>query len=354
MTYNSGLEFEALHPASIPLKREKPGSSSGWRGLLVALLLAAFCCLTPSQGTAAPDIPAYDLALSQYESGKYRDATATLTAALGNTPKSVPMELLLTRCYYELKEWDEAVFHAQSAVEINPSDPEAHLWLGRSYGRKAGASHSLKLAVATREEFEKAVALAPHNVEARRDLMEYYLEAPWILGGSKDKAGKEAETIAALDPVEGSLALAQVDAGTGHLALARQQYQRALTFKVNRAGPYLEAADFFLAQGDATNFNRAVEAAIAANASDVRVKYYRGVELVLQGTELNEAERELKSYLAEAPSRDDFPSRAEALSWLGELYARSGKKQLAAQQYKAALAMDPGLAQARQGLARLR
>lgn len=320
----------------------------------MVVLLAVFCGLAPGKGMAAPDIPAYQLALSQYESGQYRDATATLSTALEKSPRSFSIELLLARCYYQLKEWDDAVFHAKSAVEINPSNSEAHLWLGRSYGRKAGASHSLKLAVETRNEFEKAVALSPGNVEARRDLMEYYLEAPWVLGGSKDKAGKEAQTIASLDPLEGSLALARVDAYIGQLARARQEYQRVLAVKVDRAGPYLEAADFFLAQGDKIEFARAVDAAATANASDARLKYYQGVEHVLQGKELDRAERELKSYLTDAPSRSDFPSRAAALSWLGELYARSGKKQLAARQYEAALAMDPDWAQARQGLARLR
>ncbi|MGH9327192.1 MAG: tetratricopeptide repeat protein [Terriglobia bacterium] len=326
---------------------------SRWKDLCVVLLLLALCGLTPGNGMAAPDAPAYQLALSQYDSGNYRGAATTLSATLEKHPESASTELLLARCYYELKQWDQAVFHAKSAVRISPSDSEAHLWLARSYGRKAGASHSLKLAVETRKEFEKAVTLSPDNVEARNDLMEYYLDAPWVLGGSKSKASKQAQAIAALDPIEGYLAWGQVDLHTGQLAQARQQYQRVLASKVDRVGPYLDAASFFLAQGDQTQFMQAVQAAFRANAADMRLKYFRGIELILQGKAFPEAERDLKSYLADAPSRNDFPSHAAAMSWLGELYARWGKKELATRQYEAALAIDPSIAQARQGLARL-
>jgi len=48
----------------------------------------------------------------------------------------------------------------------------------------------------------------PANLLARRDLLEFYLSAPWFLGGGKDKGWRQAGAIAAIDPVEGCLARA--------------------------------------------------------------------------------------------------------------------------------------------------
>jgi hypothetical protein len=46
------------------------------------------------------------------------------------------------------------------------------------------------MAKKTRKEFEKAVELDEKNYNALEDLMQYYLEAPGFLGGSKKKANE--------------------------------------------------------------------------------------------------------------------------------------------------------------------
>src|SRR5579875_151468 len=155
----------------------------------------AYGVFAPRISQAAPPDASYELALSQFRSGKYREATATLRGALEQYPQNAQFELLLARCYYEMGDLNRATEHAESAADIDPSSSEAHLWLGQVYGRQAEQSHSLILASKTRKEFEKAVELAPHNIEARRDLMEFYLQAPWLLGGSRDKARKQVDAI---------------------------------------------------------------------------------------------------------------------------------------------------------------
>ena len=52
------------------------------------------------------------------------------------------------------------------------------------------------LARKVKEHFEKAVALNPDNIEARFDLLEYYLQASyrWLVGAvtkAKDASGRE-------------------------------------------------------------------------------------------------------------------------------------------------------------------
>ena len=61
------------------------------------------------------------------------------------------------------------------------------------------------LAGKVRNEFEAAVRLDPNNVDARSDLGEFYLEAPGIVGGGRDKAEAQTQALAALDPAKGRL-----------------------------------------------------------------------------------------------------------------------------------------------------
>ncbi|MGH9398568.1 MAG: tetratricopeptide repeat protein [Terriglobia bacterium] len=316
------------------------------------LLLAALGAI-PLAGAAAPPSLSNREARAEFQAGKVREASEALESTLRQDPATADSELLLARCYYEMGNWDRSAADAEAAVRLKPSSAEGHLWLGRAYGREAERDRSLSLALKTRREFEKAVDLAPASIDARRDLMQFYLEAPWIVGGSNDKARKQAEAIAALDPVEGSLARARFDQSTGRQAAAVEECRRVLDSKPTRVGPYLEVADFYIARKDVTGLDAAVEGAERVNPADARLNYYRGVARVLDGQRLAQAERDLKSYVAHSPRRDD-PSRASALSWLGQLYERWGESHLAMLEYQAALQLDPSVPLARQALARLK
>ena len=308
----------------------------------------------PLSAFAAPPNPYYGQALAEFQAGKFREASEILAGAPQEAPASAASEILLARCYYEMGDWDRAVLHAESAVRLDPSNPEYHLWLGQAYGRKAENQRSFSLALKARHQFEQAVALGPADVDARRDLMEFDLEAPWILGGSKDKARKQVEAIAKLDPVEGTLARAQYDVRTGNASRAGEEYRRVLELKPNRVGPYLEVADAGIARKDVSELGAAVSGAEKVNAADPRIAYYRGVAHILEDQRLPQAERDLKSYVAHAPDRRDYPSHASALSWLGMLYERWGKPNLAMIEYEAALQLDPNFPVAREAIVRLR
>jgi tetratricopeptide (TPR) repeat protein len=307
-----------------------------------------------AQATASPPSQTYGAALVQFRAGKFGQSLATLEGALGPSPSDASAQLLMARCDYELGDYKVAVAHAQAAVQLDPGNAEYHLWLGRMMGREADQERSATLALKTRREFKKAVTLAPGNVQARRALLEYDLQAPWFLGGSKQKARGQAKAIAELDPAEGQLANARLAEAAGDYAREAGCYRQVLMEKTVRIGPYLEAADFFAAQDDASDLQRAVAAAAAVNAKDRRLAYYRGVADVLAGTELSAAQHDLNSYLEGTPLPRDFPSRADALNWLGKLYEKQGNRQQAMQEYQAALRVDPNHAETRQALSRLR
>lgn len=288
----------------------------------------------------------------EFDEGKYEAAAALLESGLAKSPRDGTMAFWLARCYMEMGDLDRALDYAQRAVESDPGNSEYHHWLGKVYGLKADKARSFGLARKCRQEFENAVDLSGANLPARRDLMEFYLEAPWILGGSKDKAWQQALAIFEQDRVQGFLARGFYWESQKDLRRADAEYAKVIGLKPTRIAPYFEVAEFYQRQENANRMQAVLEAAAGVETQDARWPYYRAVLSILAGKKSPEAESELRAYLA-SPSRLDFPSHASAREWLGRFYEESGRPELAMQEYRAALQLDPGQKTSAEALKRL-
>ena len=267
---------------------------------------------------------------------------------------SAEVQYWLGRNYYELRDYDNAIAAAEKSVTLEANNSVYHQWLGRIYGGKADRDRSFSYARKVKKEFEEAVRLNPENIAARRDLEEYCIEAPWVVGGSKDEGRDQAEAIAKIDPIEGHLARAVYDLdGLKKPDLAEKEYRDVLAAKPTHMEPYFDIITFFIHQSKPADIEATVQAAAQISANDPRLAYARGVSRVLSGTELPRAEEYLKSYLASTPDRSDWPSHAAAREWLGRLYETQGKRAEAAEQYRAALQLDPGRKEAKARLEKL-
>ncbi len=341
--------------------RTRRSCGTGRRAVVfwVALLVPA-ACLTAADG------PVQD-ASRLFEAGKYVQAAATLRSALeqkaqgagpaeASAAQDAPLYYWLARCSYELRDLDRAIKSAERAVELDPGNSLYHLWLGRAYGRKAEHGSRLSgmsLAKKTRREFEEAVRLNPSNLAAQRDLIEFYLQAPGIVGGGEDKARKQVEALAAVDAVEGHLARGRLWMHKKKLDEAEQEYRRVVAAKPQRVDPYFDVADFYLSRNDPVRMEEAAEAAARLQPSDPRLSFYRGVARILAGNRPEEAEKLLKSYLSGVPPRSELPSHADAREWLGRLHERQGQCPAAAKEYRKALELNPRSKIAHDGLRRV-
>lgn len=320
------------------------------RGILFpVLLLAGLAAVFP----ASAQDPLIHPAELQFDAGHYSAAIGTLQSVLKQSPQNPLVYYWLGRCYYELRDYDRAIAQLESAAKFDPASSAAHDWLGRAFGGKAEREHSFFTARKVKHEFEEAIRLDPRNIQARRDLMEYEIEAPWIVGGNKDSAKEHVDAIAAVDPVEGHLARADYWRELKKPESAETEYRWILAAKPNRLEPYLEVAGFYERQKNPSALDAAVDAGMKVNASDPRLAYFRGVARVMAGNELPQAEQYLKSYLASSPERSDWPSHAAAREWLGKLYESEGKLLEAAEQYRAALQSDPRRKEAKERLEHL-
>src|ERR1044071_3190924 len=162
---------------------------------------------------AASLAPAADNAPGMLAAGRVDDAINTLQGEIRSSPQDAKLQNLLCRAYFSLEDWDRGISACEQAVSLDPNNATYHMWLGRIYGEKADASSFLSaagLAKKVRNEFERAVQLSPDNAEARTDLAEFYLEAPGIVGGGKDKARAQAEAIQPLNPAMAHWVLARL------------------------------------------------------------------------------------------------------------------------------------------------
>jgi TolA-binding protein len=329
--------------------------------LFFASLFCAAALFSPAVASAnripasAPD-DAVDLrsAKESFDAGDYASARKTLQAALEKYPGDPEAHFWLGRSSYELFDFNSAVSSFERALQLQPKSPLYHQWLGRAYSEKADREHSLSLARKTKKEFQSAVQLDPANISARRDLTEYELDAPWIAGGDKDDARKQVEAIAALDPVEGSLARAMyVFHAEKKPAQAEEICRQILQQEPQRIQPYFEIARFFQQHGRPADLEQAIQGASAINASDPRLDYFRGVALFLEGKDLPGAERFFSQYVHAAPQRSDWPYHADALEWLGRTLEAQGKRAEAVAQYREALRLEPKRKMARERLSKL-
>jgi tetratricopeptide (TPR) repeat protein len=294
----------------------------------------------------------------------YADPTATQLLSSGRMNEAVSFlssrddaESLneLSRVYYAMEQWDEAVRFGEQAVSRDPNNAMYHLWLAREYGRKAADSKALAaagLARKAKNEFERAVQLAPDNVPARVDLAEYYTEAPAIMGGGLDKARDQATQVEKYDAGMSHLILARVAEKEKHYAEAESQYRLAVQQAKNPADLWLQLASFYRRQGRLDEMQSAVQSAMAQPNKKAASYFDAGKELYLGGRNFASAVQYLQKYLSSGDLVESAPAfRAHYL--IGQLNEKMGNNGAAASEYEASLALASGFEPARKALSRV-
>jgi tetratricopeptide (TPR) repeat protein len=296
-----------------------------------------------------------DTAKSFLAEGRVDDAISTLQAQIRNAPQDDESHNLLCRAYYALQNWDAAISACQKAVELQPNSSTYHLWLGRAYGEKADVSNFLTaagLAKKVRSEFEKAVQLSPNDVAARTDLAEFYLEAPGIVGGGKDKAAAQAETMSKLNPAKAHWISGRIAEKRKDYATAEQEYKAEIDSSHNSPEAWLDLALFYRHVNRLDEMQRAIAKATAAQTNQSEVLVDAAETLMRAGRDFPGAIEMLHRYLTSRATVEQAPA-FKAHYLLGTLLEKQGDTQAAAQEYRTALSMAKSYSLAQQALSRL-
>src|SRR5205807_10035148 len=122
---------------------------------------------------------------------------AILEKRVAVNPKDAAALTELANIKLVFKDFDGATALAEQAVALSPNSARAHAVLADCYGSKAegdvGMFKGMHLAHSFKSEAEKTLALDPRNVDTLHNLMQFYLDAPGIVGGSKSKANETAD-----------------------------------------------------------------------------------------------------------------------------------------------------------------
>jgi len=261
----------------------------------------------------------------------------------------------LSRVYYAMENWDEAVKYGERAVSLDPNNSWYHLWLGREYGRKAADSRAFAAAANAKKaknEFERAVQIDPSNLAARLDLAQYYTEAPAFMGGGVEKARDQARELAKYDVGNAHLVLARVCDKQKQYTEAEAQFRQAIQQAKNPADMWLQLSDFYRQQGRLDDMQAAVSSAMTQLDKKADSYFDAANELYLGGRNYRDAVQYLQKYLASGELVESAPAfRAHYL--LGQLSEKLGQNAAAASEYQASVKLASGFAPARVALNRV-
>jgi tetratricopeptide (TPR) repeat protein len=288
--------------------------------------------------------------------GRIDEATAAINQRIQSSPNDAEAYNLLARAYFAIEKWDAAIKAGEKSVALAPDQSIYHLWLGRAYGRKAencnvfcGASMARKM----RAEFEKAVALDGNDVHARTDLAEFYLEAPGVVGGGRDKARREADTIARQDAATAHWVRARVAEKEKDLTTAEREYKAAAGDDCERPENWLSLASYYRRQSRYNDMEAAINRASACQKKPTNLLFDAGSLLLRAGRNLPQAVQFLANYLSGKDKTEDAPA-FQAHYLLGQIYEKQGKKDAAVKEYVAALALAKDYEKARSALQKLK
>lgn len=301
-----------------------------------------------------PRLAAAD-ASSLLAQGRVDDAIAALHADIRVSPNNAEAQNLLCRAFFTLGEWDQGIASCQKAVALNPTNSRYHLWLGRVYGEKADKSGFLTaagLAKKVKSEFELAVKLNPKNIDARTDLAEFYLEAPGVIGGGRDKAEAEAQSLAGIDPAKAHWVNARLAEKKKDFTTAENEYRAAIAASHSSANAWLNLAIFYRHAGRLNDMEAAIQHAATAQMDSTGAVMDAAELLISSKRNVPESARLLRQYLSSHSTVEQAPA-FKAHYLLGTVLEQEGNKQAAADEYRAALTLAKDFSPAHQALNRV-
>lgn len=264
----------------------------------------------------------------------------------------------LGRIAMEQNQVDDAIDWFERAVKAEDQNAEYHVWLGNAYGTKAGHASKLKqpfLAKKVKAEFERAAQLDPKNIEARSGLVQFYLQAPGIMGGSKEKAKQYADEMKRLDPWVGGFTLANVYTDMKDNDAAEREYLALAHAFPDSTQPVVQLAVGYQQRALYDKAWAVVDEALKRAPNEPAYVFQVGRIAAVSGQQLDRGKQALDRYLTfPAPAPGKRPSLAAAHYRLGDIAAKRGDRATARQEYQTALQMDPKLEQAKKALEALK
>lgn len=282
--------------------------------------------------------------------GHWKKARSIVQTRISHSPNDALSDYLLSQIAHAFGDDISPKPYAEKAVALDRSVAKYHRQLAEVVGieaRHVSPFRLVFLAHQFRGELDTAIALDPRDLQAQRDLLEYYLVAPGIAGGDVKKAAAVAQHIAEMDPAEGFLAKARVaayrrqDAETAALLIdsasaqppsykaraelakfylapehpnpagAENAAKEMLKLDRTRVEPWSALADIYAQRQDWSDLDQTLTTASQEVPDDLAPYYQAAAALLRAGHDPARAERYLRVYLEHEPEGNE-PTLADA------------------------------------------
>jgi tetratricopeptide (TPR) repeat protein len=269
------------------------------------------------------------------EAGHWKRARAAVEQRMHDAPNDPLANFLLSQVRGAFGDRTTPLALAEKAVALDGHTAKYQRQVAEVLGVLAQHStvlHQPFLARRFRKEIECALVLDPRDVQANRDLLEFYLLAPGIVGGSRREAQSVAQRIAGLDPAEGLLAKARIAVARSDFVAEEILLRRAaeiqppsyrarlalaefyaapehsnpgaaevsarelIKLDPGRSDGYAVLADVYASRGSWDELERVLAEAAHAVPDDLFPYYRAGERLIARGVDFNRAERYFRTY----------------------------------------------------------
>ncbi len=300
------------------------------------------------QNTAERGIQLFDL-------GQYDDSKKELGATLKQNQRATAALFYLGRIAMMEGDFNGASRLFERATRTEGATSEHYRWLGQALGQLAARGSKLKapfVAKKAKAAFERAVSLDTENVEARVALLRYYLIAPGMMGGSTDRAARQVPEIAKRSPFWGRLAAAGVHEDREENAAAEREYEKAISEYPDSSSALYALGLLYQRMEQNDKAFAAFERMAEEHPTKINALYAIGRLGAQTGQKLERSEEALKLFLSKPIKEGNVP-RSSALYRLGMIFEKTGRLQLAREQYEASLRIEQR-SEVRDALARLK
>ena len=354
------------------------------RAIAVLTLFAIALLWAPAPAAANDPSPE-----ALVQTGHWKRARAVLEPRVQANPKDAQALFLLSQVRVAYREFKDAVTLAERAAAQNPKSVEYRQQVAEAVCELAGKERSLGLGRRCKSELEATAALDPNHVDSRWGLMEWHMEAPWIIGGRKGEARKMLAEIQRINPSRGYMAqnrmnqhekktdspeplfLKALEANPKSYSIrmtlvnfyfsdAQKKYdlverhaREALHLEPDRTGGYGGQAVVFARQKRWQELDAILTQAEKIVPDNFSPYYSAGNILLVDGSDLPRAEKYFRKYLSIEPE-PRAPTHADAHWRLALVLEKMNRKAEAVQELQKALQLNPNHEGAKKDLKRLK